>query len=149
MLMRWDPLREMTALQRDINQLFEGTFGSEGAPGGQNGFGETRFPLMDVSETADRIVVRALVPGLEKDDVKVSIHQNVLSITGERKGPEIPEKAVVVRSERPSGRFQRTLRLLKPLQVDKVEAQLRDGVLTLTLPVKEEARPRQISVAIG
>lgn len=149
MMMRWDPFREMAALQRDINQLFEGTSGAEGGTVSQNGFGETRFPLMDVSETANSIVVRALVPGLGKDDVKVSIHQNVLSITGERKAPEIPEKAIVVRSERPAGRFQRTLRLLKPLQVDKVDAQLRDGVLTLTLPLKEEARPRQISVSVG
>lgn len=143
MFVRWDPFREMTALQREINRLFEGT------PGRQNGLGETQFPLMDVSETANIIVVRALLPGMQKEDVRISVHQNVLSISGERKGPEAPENAVIVRSERPVGRFQRTLRLLKPMDIDRIQAQLRDGVLTVTLPLKEEARPRQIAVSVA
>jgi HSP20 family protein len=133
----------MASLQRDINRLFEGTSGR------QNGFGETRFPLMDVSESEKGIVIRALVPGLSKEDIKISLHQSVLSITGERKDPALPDKARVVRSERSSGRFQRTLRLRTPLQEAKVSAGVADGVLTLTLPLKEEARPRQIEVAVS
>jgi HSP20 family protein len=143
MMTRWDPFREMASLQRDINRLFEGSSGR------QNGFGDTRFPLMDVSESETGVVIRALVPGMSKDDVKISLHQNVLSITGERKEPALPEKARVVRSERSTGRFQRTLRLRKPIQDDKVTAHLTDGVLTLTLPLKEEAKPRQIEVAVS
>lgn len=143
MLMRWDPFREMASLQRDINRLFEGNGGR------QNGFGDTRFPLMDVSESENGVVIRALLPGMNREDVKISLHQNVLSITGERKEPELPEKARVVRSERSVGRFQRTLRLRKPIEDGKVSARLSDGVLTLTLPLKEEARPRQIEVAVS
>jgi HSP20 family protein len=133
----------MASLQRDINRLFEGNGGR------QNGFGDTRFPLMDVSESENGVVIRALLPGMNREDVKISLHQNVLSITGERKEPELPEKARVVRSERSVGRFQRTLRLRKPIEDGKVSARLSDGVLTLTLPLKEEARPRQIEVAVS
>lgn len=143
MMSRWDPFREMASLQRDINRLFDGSSGR------QNGFGETRFPLMDVSESDQGIVIRALLPGMTKDDVKISLHQNVLSITGERRETELPEKARVVRAERATGRFQRTLRLRKPIQDDRVQARLTDGVLTLTLPLKEEAKPRQIDVAVN
>jgi len=143
MMTRWDPFREMASLQRDINRLFDWNTGR------QNGFGETRFPLMDVSESENGIVIRALLPGMSKDDVKISLHQNVLSISGERKESELPEKARLVRSERSSGRFQRTLRLRKPVQDDKVAARLADGVLTLTLPLREEAKPRQIEVAVN
>ena len=143
MLMRWNPLREMAGLQRDVNRLFEGW------PGHEHGFGETRFPLMDVSENSQGIIVRALLPGMAKEDIKISIHQNVLSITGERKMTDVPESASVIRSERLTGRFQRTLRLRKPVEVDKVTAQLADGVLALTLLLKEEAKPRQIQVAVG
>ena len=143
MMRRWDPFREMASLQRDINRLFEGSSGR------QNGFGETRFPLMDVSESEHGIIVRALLPGLSRDDVKISLHQNVLSISGERKPPEVPDNARVVRSERSAGRFQRTLRLRRPIQVDSVTAKLVDGVLTLSLPLQEEAKPRQIEVAVS
>ena len=143
MLVRWDPIREMAGLQRDINRLFEGSTGQK------NGFGETRFPLLDVSESEQGIVIRALLPGMSKEDVKISLHQGVLSITGERKAPEMPGKARVVRSERTTGRFQRTVKLLKPIQDDQVKASLTDGVLTLSLPLQEEAKPRQIEVAVN
>ena len=143
MLMRWSPLREMASLQRDINRLFEG------APDRDNGFGETRFPPMDVSETDDGVKIRALLPGMGRDDVKISFHQNVLSISGEKKAPDVPEGAGVIRSERSAGRFQRTLRLRRPVEEGKIEAQLRDGVLTLTLPLREEVKPKQIEVSVG
>ena len=143
MLMRWDQSRELAGLQRDINRPFEGDYGR------QNGLGDTRFPLMDVSESENNVVFRALLPGVSKDEVRISLRQNVLSITGDRKEPEMPENARVVRSERPTGRFQRTVKLLKPIQDDKVTARLADGVLTLDIPLKEEAVPRRIEVAVN
>jgi HSP20 family protein len=104
---------------------------------------------MDISETEHEIVVRALLPGMGKEDVKISLHQNVLSISGERKAAEVPEGGRVLRSERSSGHFQRTLRLNKPVEVDQIHAGLQDGVLTLTLPLREEAKPKQIEVAVN
>ena len=142
MLMRWIPFREMEAVQREIGQLFEDISGR------QHGFGETRFPLIDVSETADAAVVRALLPGMTKDQIKISFHNNVLSVSGEKKPAPLPEGARVIRSERASGRFQRTLRMQKPVDEDDIMARLRDGVLELTLPYKEEAKPRQIELKV-
>ena len=142
MLMRWDPLRETALLQREINRLFEG------APGREHGFGETRFPPMDVSETENAVKIRAFLPGMSKDDVKISFHQNVLSISGEKRASELPEGANMIRNERSAGRFQRTLRLLKPVEEGRIEAQLRDGVLTLTLTLREEVKPKQIEVSV-
>jgi HSP20 family protein len=133
----------MGSLQRDINRLFEGMAGRE------DGFGETRFPLMDVSETDHAVKLRALVPGMQKDDVKISLHENVLSISGEKKVAELPDGARLLRSERAAGRFQRTLRLRKPVDANKIEAHLRDGVLELTLPLEEEAKPRQIDLKVS
>jgi len=143
MLMRWNPFREMAALQRDINRLFEGV-GS-----GENGLGETRFPPMDVSETDDAVTIRALLPGMSREDVKISFHQNVLSISGEKRVSELPEGARLLRNERSAGRFQRTLRLRRLVEEGKIQAQLRDGVLTLTLPLREEVKPKQIEVSVG
>ena len=143
MLVRWDPFRETRSLQRDINRLFEGVSGRE------DGFGETRFPLMDVSETDQAIKLRALLPGMKKEDVKISLHQNVLSISGEKKAADLPKGARLVRTERTSGQFQRTLRLRKPVDADKIQAQLKDGVLELTLPLEEEAKPRQIDLKVS
>jgi HSP20 family protein len=143
MLMRLDRSRELAGLQRDINRLLEGDSDR------QNGFGETQFPLMDVSESENDVVIRALLPGMNRDDVKISLHQNVLSITGDRKEPEMPEDATIVRSERLTGRFQRTVKLLKPIQEDKVTARLTDGVLTLDIPLEEEAKPRRIEVTVN
>jgi HSP20 family protein len=103
---------------------------------------------MDISETERDIKVRALLPGVRKEDVSISLHQNVLSISGEKRLPEPTQGARVLRQEQFQGRFQRTLRLNRPVEADRIRASLKAGVLTLTLPLKEEARPRQIQVAV-
>jgi HSP20 family protein len=143
MLMRWDPFQEMHRLQQDINRLFEGSSSQ------QNGFAETRFPLMDVSETEDEQTVRFLVPGLPKGDVHISLHQNVLTVTGEKSQSEIPDNARVLRRERSTGSFHRTLRMKNRVAEDRIEAQLQDGVLTIRLPYREEVKPRQVEVAVS
>ena len=143
MLMRWDPFRQMEVLQRDLNRVLEARAGK------QSGLGETMFPRLDVSETNDDLKVRLLVPGLSREDVKISLHQDVLSISGVKQAPEVPEGARVVRNERSSGQFQRTVRLPKPVDEDRVTAHMEDGVLTLFLPVQEEAKPREIEVSVN
>ena len=143
MLMRRDAFRDMAALRREIDRVFERTAGRRA------GFGETRFPPMDVSETEDGVMVRALLPGMDRDGVKISLHRDVLTISGEKKATEVPEGARVVRRERSSGAFQRTLRLPRPCDEKRVSAQLRDGVLTVMLPCPEAAKPKQIDVSVA
>ena len=142
MLRHWKPFREMEALQREINRAFEATTGR------RVGLGETQYPLLDVSETDDEIKVRSLLPGLSRDAVKITLQQNVLTISGEMQAAQLPEGARSLRQERPSGLFQRTLRLRTPLDEDQIQARLQDGVLTVTLPRREEARPRKIEIGV-
>jgi HSP20 family protein len=144
MLMRWSPVREMVSLQRDLDRMLGGLSSSR-----DNGFGETGLPLVDVSETEHAYKLRALVPGMSKDDINVSFHENVLTISGEKKAAELPENARVIRSERTAGQFQRTLRLRKPVDVGKTMAHLENGVLELTLPLQEAAKPKQIEVSVS
>ena len=143
MLIRRDPFRDMVALRREIDRMFERTAGRRA------GFGETQFPPMDVSETEDGVMVRALLPGMDRDSVKISLHQNVLTISGEKKATVVPEGAHVLRHERSSGAFQRTVRLPRPCDEEKVNAQLRDGVLTVMLPCPGAAKPKQIEVSVA
>lgn len=143
MLMRWDPFQEMTRLQQDINRLFEGPFGR------QNGFAETKFPAMDVSEAEDAVRVRLLVPGLRREDINISLQQNVLTVSGEKPPVEVPQNTRAVRKERAAGSFHRTLRLKYRINEEAIQAQLRDGVLTIVLPYREEVKPRQVEVAVA
>jgi len=105
----------------------------------------TAFPAVNVWEDNDAFHLEAELPGLKQEDVNIAVTQrNVLTLSGERK-PEEGEGRWH-RRERGFGRFQRVLRLPAPVDADKVEAQLENGVLRLTLPKHEDAKPRRIAV---
>ncbi len=98
-----------------------------------------------VSEDKDNYYVRVLLPGVEPDKINVVLQDRQLSIEGERK-PEIEEKATFLRRERPYGKFKRVINLSKHIDSEKVEASYKNGILFLTLPKKEELKPRQIKI---
>lgn len=104
------------------------------------------FPLINVTEDKDNYYVRAELPGLKADDLELSVTGETLSISGERKIPAEDEKAQYHRRERDAGRFSRIVSLPAQLNTGKVEASCTDGVLAVTLPKAEEAKPRQIAV---
>jgi HSP20 family protein len=104
------------------------------------------FPLMNVTEDKDNYYVRAELPGLKAEDLDISVTGDTLSISGERKLPAEDEKAKYHRREREAGRFSRILSLPARTDTKKVEAVCTDGVLTVTLPKAEAAKPKQISV---
>jgi HSP20 family protein len=106
-------------------------------------------PALDLHEDKDTLVVKVELPGMKKEDIEISLHDGCLSISGERKNEQKFEDAEVYRAERFVGRFQRTVTLPAPVAADKVKADYKDGVLTVTLPKTEEARPKQISVQAG
>jgi len=106
-------------------------------------------PALDVYEDKDNFTVKAELPGMKKEDIEVSLHDGSLSISGERKSETKHEDAEVYRAERFFGRFQRTVTLPNAVAADKVKAAYKDGVLTITLPKTEEAKPKQIDVSIG
>jgi HSP20 family protein len=106
-------------------------------------------PALDVYEEKDHFIVKAELPGMKKEDIEVSFTDGSLSISGERKSETKHEDAEVYRAERFFGRFQRTVTLPTPVAVDKTKASYKDGVLTVTLPKTEEAKPKHIDVSVS
>jgi HSP20 family protein len=149
--MRWQApalagFGRLTNLRDEIDRLFEVPL-AELAHNSQLLSGWT--PALDVYEDKDSIIVKAEVPGMKREDIDVSLHDGSLSISGERRSQQTQEEAEVYRAERFFGRFQRTVTLPTPVAGDKVKAQYKDGILTVTLPKTEEAKPKHIDVNVS
>ncbi len=145
-IQKWEPFRELSGFQDEMNQLFEDFFGRLPS---RRMFAEGFWaPLMDIEETKDEILVKAELPGMRKEDVKIQINNDVLSITGERKREEETRDKTFHRIERAYGKFQRMIRL--PAEVDpaKVKATYENGVLTIKLPKSEQAKPKEIAIEV-
>ncbi len=140
----WDPFASLADIQEEMNRLFDASFRRAGSPS-EAAFG---FPL-DVVEEKDHLVVRANLPGLSKDDVSVTLHDGYLTIKGEKKVEATSKDANWFRQERAYGAFGRTVELPVAVDAKRIEAQFRDGVLTVTLPKAEEAKPKQIEIKVG
>ena len=142
----WPSFGQLTDLREEIDRLFGAPL-AELARTSQLLSGWT--PAMDVFEDKDNLYVRAELPGMRKEDIDVSLHDGSLSISGERRSEEKYKEAEVYRAERFVGRFQRTVTLPTQVAADKVKAQYKDGILTITLPKAEEAKPKQINVNVS
>lgn len=144
-LTTWPSFGRLSDLRDEIDRLFESPL-SELTRTSQLLSGWT--PALDVYEDKDNFVVKAELPGLKKEDIEVSLHDGSLSISGERKTESKHEEGEVYRAERFFGRFQRTVTVPTAVAADKVKAAYNDGVLTITLPKTEEAKPKKIDVSI-
>jgi HSP20 family protein len=138
----WPPLGRLTDLREEIDRLFE-------APLPRTSEFLGWAPAFDVYEEKDNFVVKAELPGMKKEDISVSLHDGNLIISGERKGETKGEDTEVYRAERYFGKFQRAVSLPTPVTANKVSAEYKDGILTVTLPKSEEAKPKQIEVQVG
>ncbi|RMG55892.1 MAG: Hsp20/alpha crystallin family protein [Acidobacteria bacterium] len=141
----FDPFKDIERLQQRINRLFDELFRAErslivGHP--------TMELAVDIYEEPDAILIEADLPGLTRDEVKVSVEDNVLTIEGERKLEHEDKKENYRRIERSYGLFSRSFTLPWSVDADKVEATFKDGVLRIRLPKREEARPKQIEVKV-
>jgi len=141
---RWDPFREVISLREAMNSLLQESFVRPGGILAQEGL--SALPL-DVSETENEFVVKASLPGIKPDDVQITVHGDTLTIRGESKVEEEKKGEHWHIRERRSGVFQRSLSLSAPVDSDKAQAEFEHGVLTLTLPKSEAAKPRQIKVS--
>ena len=140
----WTPFQQLSNLREEIGHLFDAPL-----PAWANGtqpFLSGWCPAIDVYEDKDNLVVRAELPGLKKEDIDISLHDGVLTLSGERKQDQTHADAETYRAERFVGRFQRSLTLHAPVNADKVRASYTDGVLTVTLPKTEAAKPKQITI---
>lgn len=142
-LSTWAGFGRLNDLRAEIDHLFEVPL-AELARSSQLLSGWA--PALDLYEDKDNLIVKAELPGMKKEEIDISLHDGCLSISGERKTEKQFEDAEVCRAERFVGRFQRTVTLPSPVAGEKVKAQYQDGVLTITLPKTEEAKPKRIDV---
>jgi HSP20 family protein len=131
-------------LRDEIDRLFDSPLDALTSTSQQflNGW----MPSIDLLEEENQLVLKAELPGMKKEDIDISLHGDVLTLSGERKEETAHEKAEVYRAERFLGKFQRTLTLPVAVNGNKVQASYKDGILTVTLPKAEEAKPKQIQI---
>lgn len=133
----------LSRLRDQLNQIFEQPdFAMTDLLGG--GW----LPAVDVLDDKDKLTVKAEVPGFKREDLDVSVHENTLIISGERKSDEEKKDGEFYRSERFYGKFHRSISLPSTVDTAKIQAKYRDGVLTVTLPKSEQAKGKQIEVAV-
>ena len=145
-LSTWPAFGRLTDLRDEIDRLFESPLTelarTSNLLSGWN-------PALDLYEDKDNLYVKVELPGMKREDIDVSLHEGSLSISGERKSEQKHEDAEVYRAERFFGRFQRTVMLPTPVAAEKVKAQYKDGILNITLPKTEEAKPKHIDVNVS
>jgi HSP20 family protein len=132
----WPTFGRLAGLQDELDRLFEAPMAGWA-------------PALDVKEDKDKFTVQAELPGLKREEISVSLHDGALIIAGERQSETVKEGEEYHRQERFYGKFQRALTLPEPVAADKVKADYKDGVLTITLPKTEEAKPRKIDVNVN
>jgi HSP20 family protein len=147
-LIRWEPARELQTIQQEMNRLF-GTFFDASGGNGENLATRRWIPAMDLVEQGEDFVLRADLPGLSEDDVKVELEDNVLTISGERKSEHEDRKEGYYRLERSSGRFSRSLTLPEGVDPDDIDAKFENGVLTVRVPKPQERKPRRVAINVG
>jgi HSP20 family protein len=144
-LVRWDPTRELDSLQSEFNRVFDSFIG--------NGRSEVRarrwVPAVDLVETDESLVLRADLPGLSKDDVTIEVKDDVLTLSGERRGEHEEKAEGYYRVERAFGRFSRSLTLPQGVEPDSIDAEFTDGVLEVRIPKPEERKPHRVAIGAG
>jgi HSP20 family protein len=129
---RWDPIRDLLAIQHRLDRFAPGPTGW--------------IPAIDVHETVEEYVITAELPGLAREDVHIQVGDGQVQISGQRREPDIPYEQYH-RVERGHGTFTRTFKLPLPVDAERVTADLRDGLLTIMCPKTTDAAPRRIRVS--
>jgi len=143
-LIRWQPLREIDALQREINRAFEGL-----APLAETSNGNSFVPSVELEEDNEAIHLKLEVPGLEAKDLDIQVTSEAVAIAGERKFERKATEKGVTRSEFRYGKFQRVIPLPSRVQNTATAAEYKDGILRLTLPKAEEEKNKIFKVALA
>lgn len=149
----WEPFRDMEALRREIDRTFNAYMPGTASPGGSLAFLPGRsaraYPLVNLSEDNDNLYLSALAPGIDADSINLTVVRNTLTISGEKSSPEGISPEQFHRSERSGGKFVRTIDLPVEVHTDGVTAEYKQGILAVTLPKAEIARPKQIQVMVN
>ncbi len=144
-IVRWRPMGDLVTMQDEMNRVFEDLWRRDprsGSPGSAAAW----WPSIDVKETQNEFRLLAELPGLKRDDVRISLTDDVLTLRGEKKSEQDRDNENWHQVERAYGVFERSFQLTCPVDASKVKAKFEDGVLTITLPKSEESLPREISI---
>jgi len=149
-LVKWNPAKELLNVEREFNKLFNSLstrFGF-GANGDDEYDNAVWMPLTDIIEEDDRYVLQLDLPGVSKKEVKISYSNGQLIVSGERKQEKERKGAAYHRVERAYGKYYRSFNLPDKIMEDKIEAEFKDGSLTVIIPKAEEVRPKEIEVKV-
>ena len=141
---RWEPQRGLTTLQDQINRVFSDSFDRTGEEGSLTAWA----PAVDIYETEHELVVKADLPDIDPKDLDIRVENNILTIRGERKFEKQVNEDKYLRVERSYGSFARSFTLANTVNAEAIKADYQNGVLTLSIPKREEAKPKQIKVNV-
>jgi HSP20 family protein len=144
-LSRWEPTRGASTLQEQVNRLFNNAFERTDEESNLTSWA----PAVDIFETEHELVVKADVPEVDPKDLDVRVENNILTIRGERKFEKKVDESNYLRVERAYGSFARSFSLANTVNAEAIKADYQNGVLTLSIPKREEAKPKQIKVNVG
>ena len=147
-MVRWEPVRDLLTLQERMNRMFDNSYRA-GAQDEDWALGGSWAPAVDIYEKDGNIVLKAELPGVDPKDVDVRVENNVLTLRGERKFESEVKREKYHRVERAYGTFSRSFTLPNVVDTGNIKAEYKDGVLHMTLPKREEAKPRQIQINVG
>ena len=142
-LNRWEPYRSHTGLESQVNRMFNELFGSS-----QESNLTTWAPAVDIFETEQSLIVKADLPDVKPEELDIRVENNILTIRGERKFEKTVNEDRYLRIERPYGSFARSFSLANTVNPEAIKADYKNGVLTLSIPKREEAKPKQIKVNV-
>ena len=145
-LVKYNPLRELRSMQEQMNKLLNVSWNHDVS--GEDMKDGIWQPAVDIYETADSIIIKAELPDVDQNDIDVRIEDNTLTLRGERRHEDEVKKENYHRIERYFGTFQRSFSLPATVDQEKVAAACDKGILTITLPKKEDTRPKQINIAV-
>ena len=143
-LNRWEPFRSNLGLESQVNRIFNELFDRS-----QESNLTTWAPAVDIFEGENELVVKADLPDIKPEELDIRVENNILTIRGERKFEKKVDEKNYLRVERSYGSFARSFSLASTVNAEAIKADYRDGVLTLTIPKREEAKPKQIKVNVS
>ncbi len=159
-LIRWNPARDLArwspepdfgtnlfSMQREINRMFDHLF--DRTTGDEERTGAGWMPTVDIAEKDDRYLMNIDLPGVSREDVKITLKDNVLTISGEKKNESEEKDSSYYRSERQYGRFERSFTLPSTVNGERIEAGFTNGVLSVRIPKREETKPKEIQVKVS
>ncbi len=145
-IVKWNPWSDLNSLEKRMNRMFDETLRNLHPAERKEPQAGSWTPATDIYETENSYVVKADLPGVKKEDIQIDLHDGTFTLKAEKKFEEKESKDNYLRVERAYGSFVRSFRLPKNVDAEKIKAEYKDGVLEVTLPKKEEAKPKKIQV---